>query len=95
LAEKVSYVIDPANPYPQAFTGHLRATLRDGSVHEVRQGGRRGGTADPLPPAEILAKFRDNVAHGGWSADQGERLRAVLAGLFEAKSLDALRGFRA
>ena len=27
LAAKVRYVIDPANPYPRQFTGHLRVTL--------------------------------------------------------------------
>src|SRR5258705_7270107 len=26
LSAKVRYRIDPANPYPQAFTGHIRAT---------------------------------------------------------------------
>src|SRR3979490_1099142 len=32
LAAKVTYVIDPQNPYPANYTGHIRATLRDGSV---------------------------------------------------------------
>src|SRR6266700_3945034 len=27
LARKVRYVIDPANPYPRAYTGHIRARL--------------------------------------------------------------------
>ena len=26
------YVVDPNNPYPNNFTGHIRATLKDGSV---------------------------------------------------------------
>ncbi len=26
---KVSYVIDPDNPYPKNFTGHIRATLKE------------------------------------------------------------------
>ena len=30
LAAKVRYRIDPANPYPNAYTGHIRATLADG-----------------------------------------------------------------
>ena len=28
---KVRYVIDPDNPYPNNFTGHIRASLRDGT----------------------------------------------------------------
>ena len=40
---KVRYVIDPNNPYPNAFTGHIRAVLNDGSVIEERQPHFRGG----------------------------------------------------
>ncbi|CAN0491425.1 unnamed protein product, partial [Phaeothamnion confervicola] len=36
LAAKVSYVVDPNNPYPKAFTGHIRATLKGGAVKEIR-----------------------------------------------------------
>src|SRR5919108_3970424 len=32
LADKISYVIDPKNPYPREYTGHVRVTLKDGSV---------------------------------------------------------------
>src|SRR3954470_12135137 len=32
LARKVRYRIDPNNPYPDAFTGHIRVTLTDGKV---------------------------------------------------------------
>ena len=43
LAAKVRYVIDPDNPYPNAFTGHIRAMLNDGRVVEERQPHFRGG----------------------------------------------------
>src|SRR3954470_19901056 len=45
LAQKVRYRIDPGNPYPDNFTGHIRLTLRDGSVMEERQPHMRGGAA--------------------------------------------------
>ena len=48
LAQKVRYRIDPNNPYPDNFTGHIRATLRDGSVIEERQPHMRGGAHEPL-----------------------------------------------
>src|SRR5205085_5195661 len=32
VAGKVRYRIDPQNPYPNEFTGHIRATLADGRV---------------------------------------------------------------
>jgi len=37
LAAKVRYVVDPNNPYPKAYTGHVRMTLKDGRVFEERQ----------------------------------------------------------
>ncbi|MFL5067373.1 MAG: MmgE/PrpD family protein, partial [Xanthobacteraceae bacterium] len=43
LAAKVRYEIDPKNPYPNEYTGHVRAVLRDGRVVEERQPHLRGG----------------------------------------------------
>ena len=95
LAAKVGYVVDPADEYPRNFTGHLRATLADGSVLEVRQDHMRGGSRAPLTDAEIKAKFFDNAAHGGWDGAQAERLRKALEGLFGQASLDGLAAVRA
>src|SRR5260370_26255987 len=36
VAAKVRYVIDPQNPYPNNFTGHIRAVMIDGSKIEER-----------------------------------------------------------
>jgi 2-methylcitrate dehydratase PrpD len=66
LASKVGYVIDPANPYPNEYTGHLRVTLADGSFVEERQPHLRGGHREPLTRADIEEKFRGNCRHGGW-----------------------------
>src|ERR1700676_4955581 len=48
LAARVKYVIDPQNPYPKNYTGHIRATLRDGSVVEERQPHMPGGAQEPV-----------------------------------------------
>ena len=53
LARKVRYVVDPDNPYPRAYTGHVRMTLKDGSVHEERQPHMRGGIHEPLAREDI------------------------------------------
>src|SRR3989449_227375 len=76
LAAKVRYEIDPDNPYPDEFTGHLRARLKDGRTLEERQGHLRGGRNEPLSRADIEEKFRLNCAYGGWSAEQAERFLA-------------------
>ncbi len=95
LAARISYVIDPDNEYPRNFTGHLRATLRDGTVHEIRQPHMRGGARDPMPEAELMEKFMDNLRHGGWSAAQGQQLAAAIGALFVAPDMGALAAFRA
>ncbi len=94
LAAKVRYVVDPDNEYPRNFTGHLRATLRDGAVQEVRQPHMRGGARAPLSTAEVERKFLDNALYGGWDGLQAERLRACLDGLFEDSTLGTLSEFR-
>jgi 2-methylcitrate dehydratase PrpD len=83
LAQKVRYRIDPQNPYPKNFTGHIRATLRDGSAVEERQPYMRGGAKAPLSRADIEDKFLLNVRHGGWSADQAAATLALLGTLFD------------
>ena len=65
LAAKVRYVVDPTNPYPKQFTGHLRVTLKDGSVMETRQGYFKGGADHPLSDADLQTKFFANCLHGG------------------------------
>ena len=74
LAGKVSYVIDPHNPYPKNFTGHIRATLKDGSTREVRKPHMRGGAHEPLSESDIRAKFYDNARFGGWQREKATAL---------------------
>jgi 2-methylcitrate dehydratase PrpD len=82
LAAKVKFVIDPDNPYPNNYTGHIKATLKDGSVVEERQPYLRGGAQEPLTRQDVIDKFAFNVQHGGWSKAQGEAALNLLAGLY-------------
>jgi len=68
LASKVRYQIDPHNPYPSNFTGHIRAVLADGRVVEERQPHMRGGAHEPLTRGDIEEKFVLNGAPRGWDA---------------------------
>jgi 2-methylcitrate dehydratase PrpD len=93
LAAKVRYVIDPDNPYPNGFTGHIRAVLNDGRVVEERQPHFRGGAQEPLTRADIEEKFALNVRHGGWDAARSAAALKLLAGLYDGKiDLSPLRG---
>jgi 2-methylcitrate dehydratase PrpD len=84
LAARVRYEIDPQNPYPDEFTGHVRVRLKDGRELEERQAHMRGGAHEPLSRADIEEKFRLNCAYGGWSAAQAERFLAYARGAFDA-----------
>jgi 2-methylcitrate dehydratase PrpD len=93
LAAKTSFVIDPKNPYPNAFTGHIRATLNDGTVVEERQPHFRGGAHEPLSRRDIEDKFRLNARHGGWDEKRVESALALLGRLFDGRvDLTPLRG---
>ncbi len=93
LSSKVQYVVDPNNPYPKAYTGHVRMTLKDGSVVEERQGHIRGGAQEPLTRVEIEDKCRLNCEFGGWSAAQIDGfLRQAPKFLDGAVDLRTLRG---
>jgi 2-methylcitrate dehydratase PrpD len=93
LAAKVKFVIDPHNPYPANYTGHIRATLKDGSVIEERQPHMRGGAQEPLTRQDVTDKFALNARHGGWTKAQGDATLKLLAGLYQGKiDLSSLRG---
>jgi 2-methylcitrate dehydratase PrpD len=92
LAAKVKFVIDPDNPYPNNYTGHIAATLKDGSVTEERQPYLRGGAQEPLTRQDVTDKFRLNAQHGGWSGTQSDATLNLLAGLYDGKiDLSSLR----
>ncbi len=92
LSSKVRYVVDPNNPYPKAYTGHVRMTLKDGSVVEERQNHIRGGAQEPLTRAEIEDKFRRNALFGGWDEAQLSAFLKSVPGFFDgAVSVTALR----
>jgi 2-methylcitrate dehydratase PrpD len=92
LAAKVKFVIDPDNPYPTNYTGHVRATLKDGSVVEERQPYLRGGAQEPLTRQDVTDKFKLNAEHGGWSKSQSDAALRLLAGLYDGKiDLSSLR----
>ena len=88
LAGKVRYEIDPDNPYPDEYTGHVRVKLEDGKILEERQPHLRGGAHEPLSRADIEDKFRHNCEYGGWSREQADRFLEWARRAFEGRSLD-------
>jgi 2-methylcitrate dehydratase PrpD len=83
LAAKIRHEIDPGNPYPNAFTGHIRATLDDGSVIELEQPHMRGGVEEPMSDGELTRKFCENAVYGGWDRGRAEAFAARCVRVFE------------
>jgi 2-methylcitrate dehydratase PrpD len=87
LAAKVSYIVDPQNPYPKQFTGHVRVHLKNGKVLEQRQGFFKGGVDHPMSDADLLQKFKANCKFGGLDADQTQSILAQVQGMFKASTV--------
>ena len=94
LAAKVGYRVDPDNPYPNEYTGHLRVETVDGEVQELRQPHLRGGHHEPLTREDLEAKFNLNAEHGGWDPHRAARWLDFAAAVFEGGPID-LKEFRA
>jgi 2-methylcitrate dehydratase PrpD len=94
LARKISYVIDPKNQYPRNYTGHIRVMLRTGEALSLDQPHMRGGMHEPLSLDEIIAKYRSNIAYGGWTEARGEELLGYLRALPGHDDLSGLAAFR-
>jgi 2-methylcitrate dehydratase PrpD len=94
LASRIRYRINPADEYPRNFSGHLRATLADGTIREFRQPHMRGGVHAPLTADEIEAKFMHNARYGGWDPTHARRFLDLSRTLFTSSQLDAVAAFR-
>ncbi len=94
LAAKIHYIIDPENEYPDNYTGHIRVTLQNGKVIELRQPHMRGGRREPLSRDELVRKFRSNITYGGWPQTLGEKLLSFCLEIETKSDLTELRQFR-
>jgi len=93
LAAKVRYAVDPDNPYPHRFTGHVRVMLRNGDVREASQDHFRGGRDEPMSREALERKFLANCAYGGWDARRARHALDLLRAMRGASTVD-LAGLR-
>src|SRR3981189_1334950 len=93
LAAKVNFVVDPDNPYPNNYPGHIRAALTNGTIVEERQPYLRGGAQEPLTKQDVTDKFALNAQHGGWSSARSEAALKLMARFYDGRvDLSSLRG---
>jgi 2-methylcitrate dehydratase PrpD len=91
LAARVMHEADPDSAFPQAFSGELIVTRKDGTVVTHREQINRGAGDRPLSAGDIEAKYHANaiLAVG---EEQADAIRAAVAGL---DALDDIREFAA
>ncbi|MFO1351294.1 MAG: MmgE/PrpD family protein [Gammaproteobacteria bacterium] len=77
LADVVNYHVDPNFPGPERFKGAVKIIMNDGAVYEAVEEHNRGSAANPMSPAELIAKFEANAA-ALLSPDQRARLIAAV-----------------
>ncbi|MDP2618695.1 MAG: MmgE/PrpD family protein [Hyphomicrobiales bacterium] len=94
LARKVRYEVDPANEYPQNYTGHLRAFLAGGRSVSTSQPHLRGGWREPLTRHELIAKMEANLTFGGWPRERASEIADFSLTVFEQDDLAGLAAFR-
>lgn len=94
LAAKIRYVINPDDPYPDRFIGHLSARLTNDETRVIRQDFMRGGARAPMSIADLEAKFIDNALYGGWTRDAAQAALDGMRALFDASDASLYRGLR-
>ena len=62
VASKVRYETRDYPTYPQAFPGGVAVRLADGTTFEADYPYQKGGPENPLSPAEVCDKFRENAS---------------------------------
>src|SRR5436190_1897725 len=88
MAEKISYVIDPDNPYPNRYTGRITVTVKDGRVIEKSRPNFRGGAHLPLSDDELTQKYRDNCRYGGWDDQRIATVERAVAAVAAGGKID-------
>ena len=94
LSKKISHAAQTGSGNPGQHQGHIRVRLTNGEEREIRRSHLRGSRREPLTDDELLGKFHDNVAHGGWPESLGDGLAAFITGIPGLRDLDGLRRFR-
>ncbi|HEX2174030.1 MAG TPA: MmgE/PrpD family protein [Dehalococcoidia bacterium] len=91
LAKRVEFAVDPEidRIYPEVFAGRVEIVLRDGTRLDRRVDYPRGSVENPLPEADLLAKFHALAgrAIGRDRADRVVQMVQEIEGLPDVRAL--------
>jgi 2-methylcitrate dehydratase PrpD len=85
LARKVTHIVDPNNPYPANYTGHVRLIMENGNTLEARRPCLRGGAQAPMTTDEIVAKCAANLGFSGRKKEAAQTLANFAKGLMSGQ----------
>ena len=89
FAKKVSYCVNPDDPYPSNYVGWLEIQTTDHQTHHFKQTCMRGGKYQPMTDQEIRKKFLANCIYGGLEKDQASSMLAKLDEFFSSSVMTA------
>lgn len=78
LAARVGYRVDPDSTFPKHYTGEIIIRLSDGRELRHRETVNRGSADRPLTNTEVVEKFMQNAATGGFGSRARRMCDAVL-----------------
>lgn len=85
LARKVTHIVDPNNPYPANYTGHVRLIMENGNTLEAQRPCLRGGAQAPMTTDEIVAKCAANLGFSGRKKEAAQTLANFAKGLMSGQ----------
>jgi len=86
LSSKITYSINPEDPYPEEYVGWIDVIDLEGNTHTVKQSCLRGGKQEPMAQQELEDKFKNNLMFAGLDNKDIASARDCINQLFDPKN---------
>jgi len=86
MASKITYSINPKDPYPDEYVGWIDVVDSEGNTHAFKQSCLRGGKQEPMSQHELEAKFTNNLIFSGLDAIDISSAQGNINQLFDSSN---------
>lgn len=86
MASKITYSINPKDPYPDEYVGWIDVVDSEGNTHTFKQSCLRGGKQEPMSQHELEAKFTNNLIFSGLDAIDISSAQGSINQLFDSSN---------
>ena len=86
LTSKITYSINPEDPYPEEYVGWIDVIDLEGNTHTVKQSCLRGGKQEPMTQQELEDKFKNNLMFAGLDDKDIASAQGCINQLFNPKN---------